>query len=76
MQTLSKEPELTPEEIFRLLETTADKYESQKSMGQLIEENTVPGQVMKERKEIQKGKMHITPQGVISDENEEQPKQQ
>jgi len=81
IKEIKEEREKYQEELKKRLEEqdrqlNPDKYESQKSMGQLIEENTVPGQVMKERKEIQKGKMHITPQGVISDENEEQPKQQ
>jgi type IV secretory pathway VirB4 component len=81
IKEIKEEREKYQEELKKRLEEqdrqlNPDKYESQKSMGQLIEENTVPGQVMKERKEIQKGKMHITPQGVISDENEQQPKQQ
>jgi len=81
IKEIKEEREKYQEELKKRLEEqdkqlNPDKYESQKSMGQLIEENTVPGQVIKERKEIQKGKLHITPQGVISDENEEQPKQQ
>jgi len=81
IKEIKEEREKYQEELKKRLEEqdrqlNPDKYKSQKSMGQLIEENTVPGQVMKERKEIQKGKMHITPQGVISDENEQQPKQQ
>ena len=81
IKEIKEEREKYQEELKKRLEEqdrqlNPDKYNSQKSMGQLIEENTVPGQVMKERKEIQKGKMHITPQGVISDENEQQPKQQ
>jgi len=81
IKEIKEEREKYQEELKKRLEEqdrqlNPDKYKSQKSMGQLIEENTVPGQVMKERKEIQKGKMHITPQGVVSDENEQQPKQQ
>jgi len=56
-------------------ELNPQKYESQKSFNQIIEENTVPGQIVKERRDIQKGVKHITPQGIIGDENEEQPKQ-
>lgn len=52
------------------------KFEMQKGMNDLIEENTVPGKVSKDRRELQKGRAHITPQGVIGDENEQQPKQQ
>ena len=51
------------------------KYAAQKSFSEIIDENTVPGQIKKEREEIQKGRTHITPQGLIGDDNEEQPKQ-
>ncbi len=57
-------------------ELNPEKYASQKSVNQLIQENTVPGQVVKERQDIQRGRAHITPQGMIGDENEQQPKQQ
>lgn len=53
-----------------------EKYDSKKSMTDLIQENTVPGKVQKEREDLQRGKAHITPQGLIGDENEEQPNQQ
>lgn len=45
------------------------KYESQKSFVEMIEENTVPGQVRKQREELNKGRSHITPQGIIDDDN-------
>ena len=78
---IKEEREKYQEELKKQLEEqnkqlNPDKYESQKTMGQLIEENTIPGQIIKERKEIQKDKLHITPQGVITDENEQQPNQQ
>ncbi len=53
-----------------------EKFEMQKGMKDLIEENTVPGKISKERRDLQKGREHITPQGLIGDENEQQPKQQ
>ena len=44
------------------------KYQNNKSFVEMIDENTVPGRVVKEREEIQKGRTHITPQGVIGDD--------
>lgn len=44
------------------------KYERQKSFIERIDENTVPGKVRKERDELQKGRLHITPQGFIGDD--------
>lgn len=44
------------------------KYERQKSFVEMIDENTVPGRVRKEREELQRGRAHITPQGVIGDD--------
>jgi conjugal transfer ATP-binding protein TraC len=59
-----------------------DKYAYQKPFSETIGENTLTGQVVKEREELQKGKFHITPQGIIgdnndndNDNNDEQPKQ-
>ncbi len=49
------------------------KYESQKSFIDMVEENTIPGQVRKQREELNKGRTHITPQGII--ENDDKPKQ-
>ena len=77
---IKEEREKYQEELKRRLEEqnkqlNPNKYESQKSMAQLIEENTVPGKVLKERKDIQKGNLHITPQGVVNNEDEQQPKQ-
>lgn len=52
-----------------------EKYAQQKSFVQMIDENTIPGQVVKQREDIQKGRMHITPQGIIDNEgnDDEQP---
>jgi len=51
------------------------KGELNKSLKDLVEENTLTGQVMKDRREIQEGKFHITPQGIVGDDNEQQPNQ-
>ncbi len=45
-----------------------EKYASQKTFVDMIDENTIPGLVKKQREEIQKGRMHITPQGIIDNE--------
>jgi len=52
-----------------------EKGDIKKSLKDLVEENTLTGQVSKERRDIQEGKLHITPQGIIGDENDEQPNQ-
>ena len=44
------------------------KYESRKPFVEMIEENTVPGQVIRQREELNKGRSHITPQGIIEDD--------
>jgi uncharacterized protein YcbK (DUF882 family) len=52
-----------------------DKYEYQKSFKEQIEENTIPGQVVKSRRELQEGRQHMTPQGMVNlseDEDDEQ----
>ncbi len=56
-------------------ELNPKKYESQKSFNEIIEENTIPGKIVRERRDIQEGVRHITPQGIIGDDNEQQPKQ-
>ena len=45
------------------------KYENQKSFVEIIEENTVPGQIRKQREELNSGRSHITPQGIIDNDN-------
>jgi conjugal transfer ATP-binding protein TraC len=48
------------------------KYESQKSFVEMVDENTIPGQVRKQREELNKGRKHITPQGIVeNDDNNE-----
>lgn len=46
------------------------KYESQKTFTEMIDENTIPGQIRKQREELNKGRTHITPQGIIGDDND------
>ncbi len=47
------------------LELNPQKYKSQKTFLEELKEGTVSGQVVSSREKIQKGKMHLTPQGVI-----------
>lgn len=50
----------------REMEYNPDKYASQKSIKDIVNENTIPGQVILNRQDIQKDKLHITPQGYVS----------
>jgi hypothetical protein len=74
-ETLKYQEELKKRLEEQERELNPQKYQSQKSFNQIIEENTVPGKIVRERKEIQKGATHITPQGIIGNEDEQQPKQ-
>jgi type IV secretory pathway VirB4 component len=60
------------------MELNPEKYKSQQSFLDEIKEGTVSGQVVKSREDIQKGRKHLTPQGLIEsypeEENGEQPK--
>ena len=42
-----------------------DKFQRQRTVLDDIKENTVSGQTVKSREDIQKGKQHLTPQGLI-----------
>lgn len=46
-------------------EMNPDRYAYQKTFQQSIEENTVPGQVVKSRRDLQQGRQHMTPQGMV-----------
>jgi hypothetical protein len=48
------------------LELNPEKKLSQQTFLDSIKENTISGQVVKSREEIQKGLIHITPQGSAS----------
>jgi type IV secretory pathway VirB4 component len=43
-----------------------DKYERDKTFQDRVDENTIPGQVVKSRKDLQKGRQHMTPQGMVN----------
>ena len=80
MQTIEEERAQYQKELAKRLEEQEQmlnpkKYDSQKTFKEIIEEGTIPGQVIKEREEIQKGRTHITPQGIIGDDDGQQPKQ-
>lgn len=42
-----------------------DKYQNQKSFVEGITQNTISGQVIKSREDIQNGREHVTPQGTV-----------
>lgn len=80
MGKIQEERESYQEELKKRLEEqerelNPKKYESQKTFKDIINENTVPGQIISERQELQKGRQHITPQGMIGNDDEQQPKQ-
>lgn len=60
------------------LELNPQKFKSQRSFLEELKERTVTGQVVKSRESIQKGKQHLTPQGLIEsypEQNGQQSKQ-
>jgi hypothetical protein len=54
-------------------EMNPDRYEHERTFQDKVEEQTIPGQVIKNRRDLQKGKQHMTPQGLVnfSDDEEE-----
>ena len=75
MQKIQSERNKYQEELEQRLKEQEEilnpkKYESQKSFVEMVEENTIPGQVRKQREELNKGRMHITPQGIIGNDDE------
>jgi len=58
------------------LELNPQKQKSQQSFLEDIKKNTVSGQVIQSREDIQKGRSHITPQGPVSSYTNNGPKQQ
>lgn len=55
-------------------EINPEKYEQQKSVLDTLKENSISGQAAKSREDIQKGKQHLTPQGLVEsypNENEQ-----
>jgi len=81
MQTITTERERYQKELEERLKAqeesmNPEKYQSQKSFLEMINENTIPGQVVKQREDLQKGRMHITPQGIIDNQTDNgQPRQ-
>ncbi|MHC1716535.1 MAG: VirB4-like conjugal transfer ATPase, CD1110 family [Candidatus Dojkabacteria bacterium] len=53
------------------MELNPQKYKSQRSFLEELNDRTVSGQVVKSREDIQKGKKHLTPQGLIESYPEE-----
>lgn len=75
IQTIQTEREKYQEELEKRLKEQEEmlnpkKVELNKTFTEIIEENTVPGQIKKQREELNKGRTHITPQGMIG--NDEQ----
>jgi len=52
-------------------EINPQKYEYNKSIQERVEEETIPGQVVKNRRDLQRGRQHMTPQGMVNFDNEE-----
>jgi hypothetical protein len=46
-------------------EMNPDRYAYQKTFQDSVEENTIPGQVVKNRRDLQQGRQHMTPQGMV-----------
>lgn len=56
-------------------ELNPDRYAHKRTFQDEIEENTIPGQVVKDRRNIQKDRQHMTPQGMVNfseDDEDEQ----
>jgi len=47
------------------MELNPDKYKSQKTFLDELKESTISGQTVKSREDIQKGRKHLTPQGLV-----------
>lgn len=80
ISTIQEERENYQKEYAKMLKEQEERLNPNrknmnKTYSQIIEEGTIPGRIKKEREELQKGRSHITPQGLIGDNNNEQPKQ-
>ncbi|HAM96368.1 TPA: hypothetical protein DCP76_01005, partial [Patescibacteria group bacterium] len=58
------------------LDLNPQKQKSQQSFLDELKQNTISGQVVQSREDIQKGRTHITPQGPVSSYIDNGPKQQ
>jgi type IV secretory pathway VirB4 component len=68
---IQNERENYEEEIRKRLEKeererNPQKYQQERTFQDDIDENTIPGQVIKNRRDIQQGSQHITPQGIVN----------
>lgn len=63
-----RELEKRLEEQERML--NPEKFEGEKSFVERMDEQTIPGMVRKSREDIQRGKSHITPQGLIDNDDD------
>ena len=52
-------------------EMNPDKYAHEKTFQDMVDENTIPGQVVKNREDMQKGRQHMTPQGMVDFSDED-----
>ena len=52
-------------------ERNPQKYQHTRTLQDDIDENTIPGQVVKNRKDLQEGVQHITPQGLVNFSDDE-----
>jgi hypothetical protein len=70
-EQIKEEREVYEEELKERLEEkdrqmNPDRYEYKKTFKEKIEEDTIPGQVVKNRRELQKDRQHMTPQGMVN----------
>jgi hypothetical protein len=56
-------------------EMNPDKYAHKRTFQDDIEENTIPGQVVKGRRDIQRDRQHMTPQGMVNFSEEDEDEQ-
>jgi hypothetical protein len=75
-EQLQEERDAYEEELKRRLEEqdremNPQRYKHERTFQDSVEENTIPGQVVKSRRELQKGQQHMTPQGMVNLDEEE-----
>jgi hypothetical protein len=75
-EQLQEEREVYEEELKKRLEEqdremNPRRYEHERTFQDRIEESTIPGQVVKSRRDLQRGQQHMTPQGMVNLDEEE-----
>jgi len=80
-EQIEKERDIYEKEVREKLqkqdeELNPDRYAHKRTFQDEIEENTIPGQVVKERRNIQKNRQHMTPQGMVNFSEEEEDEQE